>query len=157
MSRPGRGVMLGWLLLATVSCDEDLTIPPAVFLFMECIECSSGELASVAAMGDSAVPILRGFLLDGPPQASVDRLGRSLSALVGDTTHIPAALAPAVVRQVESYVAVYRLRSAVALGAIGTPRARTALCAGRASAVAVGTVGGAIDSALTLIGRGGCP
>lgn len=157
MKRLGRLLALGLVLLGTGACDEDLAISPAVFLFMECIECTSSELEAVKAMGDTAVPVLRGLLLNGPPQASVDRMGRSLTALLGDSTHVPVSLAPAVVRQVEGYVAAYRLRAAVALGAIGTPAARAALCAGRASEVATGSVGMTVDSALALIGGGGCP
>lgn len=154
---PATGLAI--LLLAAAACHDDPPTPPAVQLLMECIECTSGELAAVQALGDTAVPALRRFLLDGPPAEAVDRMRRNLVALGSDpaSPSAPGRLTPAVTKQLDDYARLYRMRATLGLGAIATARSQAALCAGRAAGLGRGGLGTVLDSALVTAGGRPCP
>lgn len=155
MSRSCRLAGLGLLLVGAAACRDEAGVPPAVLRLMECIECSAGELTAVIALGDTAVPALRAFLLNGPPPESVDRMRRRLVELVGGATVSPAVGGTAVAvvdRQLGEYVGLYRSRAALGLGGVATASARAALCAGQAAGR-----GDVVDSALVQVGGAPCP
>ncbi len=160
MTRTSRAAGLALLLLGAAAYRQEPPVPPAVLRLLGCIECNSGELAAVTALGDSAVPALRRFLLAGPPTEAVDRMRRSLVALGRDPALPPTGsrmLERAVAKQLADYIGHYRLRAALGLAAIGTPEARAALCAGRAADRGRGGLGTVLDSALMAAGRVTCP
>ena len=45
---------------------------PVIQTWLDCEECTSDQLAAVAALGDRAVPALNNLLRTGPPQPKVD-------------------------------------------------------------------------------------
>ena len=105
--------------------------------WLECEECG-GQLDSVVAIGDPAVPALAGYLLNGPPPHRVDsllvHLGASHAVVAGyhralDTAGVGTISDSAryVRRYLHNYMATYQSRSAKALGLIGGPDARAAL------------------------------
>ena len=105
---PERGIVEAWLL---------------------CEECIEGELDSVVALGDQAVPPLQ-RALKGPPgerRENMRRQAEGVYALLPDTSII--------IRQTyldryeANYVSSYQARAAVALGRIGTPKARQVVLA----------------------------
>lgn len=99
--------------------------PPEVVRWLECIECSHGELKAVAALGPPAVPLLRAYLLNGPTadQRAMFRTQATYLRLVvsGDTS--TAAARQRVDQQLDAFQRRYRRRAALALGAIGGPSA----------------------------------
>lgn len=95
--------------------------------WFECEECDDGQLDAVVALGSAATPTLAATLRHGPaPErlASVERhLADSYSRLVAYSIRHPEA-APEmteveyVATYAENFVALYKVRAAVALGAI---------------------------------------
>jgi hypothetical protein len=144
---------------------------------VRCIECIDGEQAAVVAMGQSAVPGLRFFLLNGAPDSTIARErdalsgpfqvgavitppgragrgGRS-SSTIGPPGTVVVPPAAVVAQRVDDFKAIYQMRSSLALGLIGTDSARRVLCEGKAAPLRV-DVRKMIDSALVLL-NGTCP
>jgi HEAT repeat protein len=99
-----------------------------IVAWLECDECSEGELAAVVKLGQAAVPSLAASLRDGPSPARREQLRRHLEeshARLKDRSRTSAAVY--VPRYTENLVALYRVRAARALSAIGGPVARQAL------------------------------
>jgi hypothetical protein len=157
--------MLGSLIAA--GCKQEPTIDPRIWRMVRCIECQAGEQDSVVAMGVNAVPGLRQFLLEGPPDSTIQRQDSALSAPYsgrtpgrggGATRGGPAQPPPppaAVQLRLDDFVATYRIRSSLALGLIGGEPARKALCQGKVMQFRP-DVERMIDSALVLL-NGSCP
>ena len=105
------------LLTATMLWRAD---PPELTRWFECIECSHGELKAVAALGPSAVPLLRTYLLNGAPADQRARFRTQVTFLrlvvSGDTSTVAAR--QRVDQQVDAFQRRYRRRAALALGAI---------------------------------------
>lgn len=107
-----------------------------IVAWLECEECESGELEAVVKLGETAVPTLSATLRDGPSPAARERLRLHLVETYRQLKTQAATRAEAKVDMTEeqyvktymdNYVALYRVRSAQALAAIGGPRARQAL------------------------------
>jgi hypothetical protein len=125
-----------------------------VYAFMLCQECTGGERADVLALGGSAVPLLRSTLLTGPPPGQIARLTQTLS-----TPARPAHAAPSqatIALQLADFDAMYRVRAADALAAIGGDDARHALCVGDTTSALRPRIRAKIDTALARVG-GTCP
>lgn len=142
------------LFQAGAPTPDPAMITARVYAFMLCQECSGGERADVLALGNSAVPLLRSTLLTGPPPDHIARLTQALS-----TPASPARppLSPGTIAlQIANVDAMYRVRAADALAAIGSNDARHALCAGKTTPALRPRVYAKIDTALARVG-GGCP
>lgn len=129
-----------------------------VYAWVLCQECDRGERARVVALGDTAVPLLRTLLLDGPPAERKQQMEEYLRPLAtprqGQRPASPATIA----RVLSSYDALYRVRAASALSGIGGPKSLRALCDAREGAKSAPSVRQAIDTALARIKGGGtCP
>lgn len=105
--------------------------------WMECTECEHGELDRVVALGPDVIPSLRATLLQGPSNASKERMRLHLvdahrKLVEYWRTHPPAAARPAsqdeyVDTFMSNYQARYQAQAATALKSIGGPDARKAL------------------------------
>ncbi len=112
----------------------------AIATWLECVECTAEQLNAVAALGNTAVPELGRFLLNGPDQPRVDAQQRYLERRYRDLKAYERERRPSHTiaetqdEYVQAYLAAYRLRirarSARALGAIGTADAKAALSQG---------------------------
>jgi hypothetical protein len=113
-----------------------VTPPPAraaemrstIIAWLECEECSEGELEAVVKLGQAAVPTLAASLRDGPSPARREQLRRHLQeshARLKDRSRTSAAVY--VQRYTENLEALYRVRAARALSLVGGPAARQAL------------------------------
>ncbi len=107
-----------------------------IFAWLECEECEQGELEAVTELGEVAVPSLAASLRQGPSPASREKLRRHLidtyqKLIEYGQTHPEARIDMTEEQYVrtymDNYVALYRVRSATALGAIGGRDARRAL------------------------------
>lgn len=100
----------------------------AVAAWLECGDCTDGELQAVATFGEAVVPSLAASLRDGPAPARRELLRRHLmrtyEQLKGRTKLTQEQY---VERSTENYIAHYRVRAAEALGVIGGPHAKQAL------------------------------
>ena len=145
--------------LAIAGChDPEPEIDSRIWRMGRCIECINREQANVVAMGDSAIPALRYLLLHGPPDTTIARQDSALSAPYPAPPPNPGTLTPPdslVDRRIEDFVAIYRMRSSLALGLIGTNSARQILCAAKDSQYRA-DVQRFIDSSLVLL-NGQCP
>jgi hypothetical protein len=104
--------------------------------YLECEECTHGELNAVVKLGPVAVPTLAATLREGPSPANLEVLRRRLTASYRELkeyerTH-PKAKMPGSEEQfvktyTDNYVAVNQARAAAALGTIGGSEARRAL------------------------------
>ena len=131
-----------WLVvLATVTaCPEARPQPPApgvtqLNAWLECVECKT-ELDAVVALGNVVVPDLAGILQDGPSAQRLDQERQYLEQRYRgmkdyERQHPDQRVALTQDQYVQSYlsrfVVLRRIRSARALGRIGTPAARAAL------------------------------
>jgi hypothetical protein len=98
--------------------------------WLECEECTDGELRHVVSLGDEAVPTLAAALGHGPPEESQARLRKhrlATYAQLKDYGSVPMTEEEYVRKYAENTVALYQVRAAVALGAIGGSEARRAL------------------------------
>ena len=104
--------------------------------WLDCEECTSDQLAAVAALGDTAVPALNNLLRTGPPKPKVDARRAFLEtrwqkmeryAAAHTEQPVPQARAQYVEGYVRRYVLLNRMRAARALGAIKTPASQNAL------------------------------
>jgi hypothetical protein len=125
---PRRALLLG-LLLALPACGDDST--PAerrtVEEWLLCEECSDGELDSVVALGQRAVPLLKDAL-EGPTddrRANMRRQAEAMWRGMSDTAVVPFQLF--LDHYDANYVASYQSRAAVALDTLDTPEARQIL------------------------------
>ena len=111
----------------------------AMRTWFDCIECTTAQLAAVAALGDAAVPSLSAVLQSGPVQLRVDGQRTYLEAQWQrmkdyETAH-PDRPDRRVLQTKQQYVDTYlkryvllnRVRAARALGAINTAESRNAL------------------------------
>ena len=129
---------------------DQTVIGTRVFAFLECIDCMSGERATVLRMGDSAVSSLRTALVRGPDPRRIQILDSTLRLRL-------EAIRPGIAsRQVRAYRASYIRRAADALGEIGGGQAISALCLGRGNTPIGSANRNAIDSALVRA-SGACP
>jgi hypothetical protein len=163
-ARPSLRLLSVIALLVATGCPPQQTIDQRIWSMVRCIECQDGEQDSVVAMGANAIPGLRHFLLEGPPDSTIQRQDSALSAPYyrspggrGTGTIAAPAQPPAAVVQLrlDDFAAMYRIRSSLALGLIGGNAARTALCEGKAMQFRP-DVARMIDSALVLL-NGTCP
>jgi HEAT repeat protein len=116
------------------------TVPPAIVAWLDCVECTNGELNAVQQFGDAAVPELRTILLKGP---SGDRLNQERQHLEAayramkdyerqnPNARVPLNEQEYVKLYLGKYVLRNRTRAAVALGRIKTVNARNALIEAR--------------------------
>jgi hypothetical protein len=145
--------------LSIAGCrDTEPVIDRRIWLMARCIECISHEQANVVAMGDSAIPALRYLLLHGPPDTTLARQDSALSAPYPAPPPIAGTITPPdhlVDLRLADFVAIYRMRSSLALGLIGTDSAKRTLCAARDSHFRA-DVQRVIDSSLVLL-SGQCP
>jgi len=110
--------------------------PAAIIAWLDCVECTKAQLDAVAALRDNAVPELGGVLLNGPPKERIDKQRQYLTSRYQElveyqkqhqTPRQPSTEAEYVNTYVDRFIMLNRLRSARALGAIGTPAAKGAL------------------------------
>jgi hypothetical protein len=103
-------------------------IRSTIIAWLECDECSEGELEAVVKLGQAAAPTLAASLRDGPSPARREQLRRHLEeshARLKDRSRTSAAVY--VQRHTENLEGLYRVRAARALSLIGGPAARQAL------------------------------
>lgn len=107
-----------------------------VVAWLECGECEDGELEAVVALGEAIVPSLEASLERGPSAASHELLRRHLISTYQDLetyaqTHpeakLPLSESDYVDLYLESFEALYQMRAAEALAAVGGKRAEKAL------------------------------
>ena len=120
----------------SLSPDQAAQARRIIVAWLECEECESGELEAVVRLGNTAVPTLVATLRGGPSPASRERLRRHLVSTYGrlrkeGETHREMRVAQSeeayVKTYMDNYVALYQVRSAQALAAIGGDEARRAL------------------------------
>jgi hypothetical protein len=108
----------------------------ALVEWFECEECEAGELSAVTEYGEAVVPILISTLNQGPSPASRELVRRELETRYDELSsyskeHPNVELASSkeefVTIYLSNYVALYRVRAALALGAIGGKNAEEAL------------------------------
>jgi hypothetical protein len=124
-----------------------------VYAFALCLECTGGERADLVALGNSAVPLLRSTLLNGAPPELKARLTQALS---NPSPSRPPPSPGTIALQIANVDAMYRVRAADALAAIGGDDARHALCAGKTTLGLRPRIYAKIDTALVRVG-GACP
>jgi len=107
-----------------------------VLAWLECEECTEGELDAVLKEGNNAVPTLAAVLAGGPSPANRERLRRHLEETWDELqtyarTHPEARIdlgrEDYVALYMDNYVALYQSRAAHALRQIGTSAAKEAL------------------------------
>jgi hypothetical protein len=138
--------------------EPEPAIDARIWRMVRCIECIQDEQANVVAMGESAIPGLRHFLLNGPPDTTVARQDSLLRAPYSASPPAVGLIFPPaqlVEGRVQDFIAMYRMRSSIALGLIGTDSARRTLCAGKGMQFRA-DVRRFIDSSLALL-NGSCP
>jgi hypothetical protein len=119
-------------------------LPPAkatvayqtIVTWLECEECTEGELEAVVKLGRIAVPSLAASLHEGPSPASRELLRRQLITnheriIKYVKTHPEVEVSmdrkTYVATYMDNYVALYQVRSAMALAEIGGEEAKEAL------------------------------
>jgi len=113
---------------AMPSPEKAVEIRSTVMAWLDCEECSDGELAAVVKLGDAAVPSLVASLRGGLSPARREQLRRHLEESYTRLQNKSRASADAYVqRYTENLVALHRMRAADALSIIGSPAARQAL------------------------------
>jgi hypothetical protein len=103
--------------------------------WLECEECTEGELEAVQKLGSAAVPTLGATLASGPSAASREKVRRHLeTSYVGIAEYAKKSGDKLEISQeeyvkyyLENYAANYQVRSAQALAAIGGDEARKLL------------------------------
>jgi hypothetical protein len=124
------------LAVALASPARGQTLPPAVLAWLECEECVDGELEAVVRLGQAALPGLVASLRDGPPRARAEAYRRHLRKaypMLADYARrhpdvkVPMSEEEYVKTYLDNYTALYQVRAARALGAIGGDDSRRAL------------------------------
>jgi hypothetical protein len=109
-----------------------------VAAWLDCVECTPAQLKAVAALGDAAVPELTKTLMNGPARDRLDPEQKHIEASYAAMkeyerqhadSRVPFTQQDYVQLYLRKFVMLDRMRSATALGAIGTPAARAALTA----------------------------
>lgn len=107
-----------------------------IVAWLECEECEDGERDAVTKLGQKIVPSLAATLRQGPSVASRERLRLHLKETYGEMSKHSGAAGGTSLEYSETdfvntylanYEALYRVRSAQALAAIGGDEARKAL------------------------------
>ena len=119
-----------WLVLGVVlaaACQRPPTDSErrTVERWLLCEECVDGELDSVVALGDRALPLLKAAL-EGPPadrRANMRLQAEAMYTQIRDTSNL-VGRQPYVAYHTDNYVASYQSRAATALQRIGTADAR---------------------------------
>jgi len=110
--------------------------PSVIIDWLDCVECTPAQLASVSTQRDAVVPALRDILLRGASDHSLaaerQRLSRAYKAMKDyEQRHPQNRVTGTEQDYINRYLPAFelrnRLRAARALGAIGTPTARQAL------------------------------
>jgi len=143
MRRVIPSLLTAFVLAATCSAGQQVGRgqPPGgaagiVERWLECQECSAGELEAAVRLGQSAVISLAPSLVDGPLPAKRQSYEKYLRKMFADMkayekTHpksvVPYSEDEFVRRDLAKYVNLYRVRAARALGEIGGPDAASAL------------------------------
>lgn len=121
---------------ATLTPAQALEVRKAVIAWIECEECTDGELDRLLKYGQLAVPTLGAMLERGPSPANLERYRLHLETSYRNLaeysrTHSEVKLNPSSEAYVEQYLANYRalyaVRSAQALSRIGGDAARNYL------------------------------
>jgi hypothetical protein len=109
----------------------------ALNAWLDCLECVNNELEKVTSFGVRIVPSIGSVLDDGPPTDRIDELRKDLGIRYDELldyqkTHSWTKVGSATKKQfvdsnIESVDTQYRVRAAVALGAIGGPLAKKTL------------------------------
>jgi hypothetical protein len=116
--------------------EESLAARKAIVAWLECEECTEGELEAVLKLGQAAVPSLAATLERGPSPASLEKLRLHLESTYRQLveysrTHeevkIDFSQEEYVKVYLENYVANHGVRAAQALGRIGGETARKSL------------------------------
>jgi len=123
------------LLLALTACSMSLSQQHQQTLrrWLLCDDCVGGELDAVAAIGARAAPTLVVALLRGPLPDRRENVRRQVAASYARLVRFasPATVGVSesvyVRRFVDNYVAMYQMRTVIALKRIGTARARRGL------------------------------
>jgi len=120
-----------------LSPEQAIAARQAIVAWLECEECTSGELEAVVKLGSTAVPSLAATLRSGPPPSSREiqrehlvQTYRGMEAYA--KTHpresgIKMSEEEYVRLYSENYVALYQIRAARALGSIGGEQSRNSL------------------------------
>lgn len=112
----------------TLSPEQAVQARNQIMAWLECEECSEGELEAVVKLGNIAVPTLGATLKQGPSAASREELRQHLvdtHQKLGEyaRTHPEGKVSMSedqyVKTYMDNYVALYGVRSAQALAAIG--------------------------------------
>ncbi len=121
----------------TPSPEEAARTQRTIVAFLECEECTEGQLEALRQLGPAAVPSLVSTLKDGPPSNVRDRQRdtlrqsyRELRAFAQshpDMDPVTFSEDEYVNRALEKFVVLHQTRAARALGAIGGAEARAAL------------------------------
>lgn len=114
---------------------QDSEASRAIISLLECEECTDGELEAVKRLGETAVPILVAYLRNGPSPPNLEKQKEHLIKryeqvkAYGNSHALTFEISKKdyVRTYVENYKALYQIRSAQALSAIGGPDARRAL------------------------------
>lgn len=116
--------------------EQSLEVRKGVVAWLECEECTEGEMERLARYGEYAVPTLVAVLERGPSPATLEKyrlhLESSYRKLVEysrthDEVKIDQSEEEYVKQYLENYQAHYAVRSAQALAKLGGPEARRAL------------------------------
>lgn len=124
--------------VASPSQSEFQRLQRDLLAWFECEECTEGQLDSVIALGPAAIPSLSSALRAGPAPERLAELQRHLAqryenhAAYADRNPGAAlgrSQAEYIQRYSENFVALYRVRAAIALGAMGFGESRDSLLA----------------------------
>lgn len=119
-----------------LSPEQSIEVRKAVVAWLECEECTEGEMERLARYGEYAIPTLVAVLERGPSPATLEKyrlhLESSYRNLVEysrthDEVKIDQSQEEYVKQYLENYQAHYAVRSAEALAKLGGPEARRAL------------------------------
>jgi len=119
-----------------LSPEEKTEVSQAVIAWLECEECDDGELNALKKYGKLAVPTLIATLAKGPSPASLELMRRGLEVRYNNLveyakSHRNIKVAQSkddfVAHYMNNYVALYQIRSALGLAAIGGKEAGEAL------------------------------
>lgn len=120
----------------TLKEDEMERIQQIITAWLECTECTEGQLLAVRKLGKAAVPALSVILRDGPPWVTLVRLHHYLKdsyrkvqqhQQATDEPPTPITEDQYIRLHLEGAVTLYQIRAAKALKAIGGPAAEQAL------------------------------
>lgn len=144
-----------------LSPEQSLEVRKAVVAWLECEECTDGELERLARYGEYVVPTLVAVLERGPSPATLEKyrlhLESSYRNLIEysrthDEVKIDQSEEEYVKQYLENYQAHYAVRSAQALAKLGGPEARRALEAASKRKMRE-DVNGVIQESMKALGR----